>query len=102
MFSGIEDNSEFYFVHSYYPVPLRDDDVLRLQHRAGDLYFINLLSMGFAADVAVMTNRRFKSFGALAYLLVLRFLGYEFTFFNFISSIALYFIVNDVAGCSCN
>jgi len=46
----------------------RKCDVLHMQHRDGDLYFINLLSMGFAADVAVMTNRRYKSFGPLAYL----------------------------------
>ena len=31
--------------------------------RAGELYFINLLSMGFAADVAVAANRRFKRAG---------------------------------------
>ena len=47
----------------------RSCDVLQMRHRAGVLYYINLLSMGFAADVAVMTNRNFKSFGPLAYLL---------------------------------
>lgn len=47
----------------------RPCDVLHMQHRDGALYYINLLSMGFAADVAVMTNRNFKSFGPLAYLL---------------------------------
>ncbi len=44
-------------------------DVLRLRHREGVLYFINLLSMGFAADVATLTNRRFKRLGELGYLL---------------------------------
>jgi YegS/Rv2252/BmrU family lipid kinase len=47
----------------------RPCDVLRMRHRNGVLYYINLLSMGFAADVAVMTNRNFKAFGPLAYLL---------------------------------
>ena len=44
-------------------------DVLRLTHKRGVLYYINLLSMGFAADVAAMTNRRFKPLGELGYLL---------------------------------
>jgi diacylglycerol kinase (ATP) len=44
-------------------------DVLRLHHATGDLYFINLLSMGFAADAAVVTNRRFKPLGQFGYIL---------------------------------
>jgi diacylglycerol kinase (ATP) len=44
-------------------------DVFRLRHRTGDLYFINLLSMGFAADAAVVTNRRFKPLGQFGYIL---------------------------------
>ena len=44
-------------------------DVMRLTHAAGTLYFINLLSMGFAADVATLVNRRFKGLGELGYLL---------------------------------
>jgi diacylglycerol kinase (ATP) len=44
-------------------------DVLRLTHASGELYFSNLLSMGFAADVAAVTNRRFKRFGELGYVL---------------------------------
>jgi diacylglycerol kinase (ATP) len=44
-------------------------DVLRLKHAAGELYFMNLLSMGFAADVTAAANRRFKSFGELGYVL---------------------------------
>ena len=47
----------------------RPCDVLQLTHREGVLYFINLLSMGFAADVAALTNRRFKRLGELGYLL---------------------------------
>jgi len=44
-------------------------DVLKLTHAEGTLYFINLLSMGFAADVAALVNRRFKGLGELGYLL---------------------------------
>jgi diacylglycerol kinase (ATP) len=47
----------------------RTCDVLRLHHAAGDLYFINLLSMGFAADAAVVANRRFKPLGQFGYVL---------------------------------
>lgn len=43
-------------------------DVMRLTHAGGVLYYINLLSMGFAADVATVTNRRFKALGHLGYL----------------------------------
>jgi len=44
-------------------------DVLRLRHRDGELHYINLLSLGFTADVAALTNRRFKRFGYPGYLL---------------------------------
>jgi len=44
-------------------------DVLRLTHKEGVTHYINLLSMGFAADVTAMTNRRFKRLGELGYLL---------------------------------
>lgn len=47
----------------------RPCDVLRLRHRDGVLHYINLLSMGFAADVATLVNRRFKPLGELGYLL---------------------------------
>ncbi|HKC72357.1 MAG TPA: acylglycerol kinase family protein, partial [Terriglobales bacterium] len=46
-------------------------DVLRLTHREGVLHYINLLSMGFAADVAAVRIRRFKNMGELGYLLAL-------------------------------
>ena len=46
-------------------------DVLRLTHREGVLHYINLLSMGFAADVAAVRIRRFKDMGELGYLLAL-------------------------------
>lgn len=47
----------------------RPCDLLRLTHRDGVLYYLNLLSMGFPADVASLTNRRFKSLRELGYLL---------------------------------
>ena len=47
----------------------RSCDVIRLRHREGVLYYMNLLSIGFPADVAALTNRRFKSLGELGYLL---------------------------------
>ncbi|MBI4464765.1 MAG: diacylglycerol kinase family lipid kinase [Acidobacteria bacterium] len=47
----------------------RPCDVVRLTHPQGVLYYINLLSMGFAADVASLTNRHFKRWGELGYLL---------------------------------
>lgn len=43
-------------------------DVIRLKHAGGELYFINLLSLGFPADVGATTNRSFKRFGQLGYV----------------------------------
>ena len=44
-------------------------DVIRLRHAEGEIYFINVLNLGFPADVAELTNRRFKPFGANGYIL---------------------------------
>lgn len=44
-------------------------DLLRLHHSSGTLYSFNLLSIGFTADVGAITNRVFKPFGHLGYLL---------------------------------
>jgi len=44
-------------------------DLLRLRHAAGTIYSFNLLSVGFTADVGALTNRIFKPFGHLGYLL---------------------------------
>jgi len=44
-------------------------DVIRLTHASGRLHYINLLTLGFAADVADITNRRFKRWGELGYIL---------------------------------
>jgi YegS/Rv2252/BmrU family lipid kinase len=49
-------------------------DVLRLRHRAGVIHYINLLSVGFPADVAMLRARRFSGQGELGYLLSI-FLG---------------------------
>ena len=52
----------------------RPCDVLRLTHADGVLYYINLLSVGFAADVNILRQRRFKNSGQLGYWLSI-FLG---------------------------
>jgi diacylglycerol kinase (ATP) len=44
-------------------------DVLRLRHATGAIYSLNLLSVGFTADVGALANRRFKFLGHLGYLL---------------------------------
>ena len=46
-------------------------DVLRMKHKDGVIHFINLLSMGFAADVAAMRARRFSGWGELGYQLAI-------------------------------
>src|SRR5512141_1872370 len=45
----------------------RPCDVLRMRHRTGTVYYINLLSMGFSADVATLRARRFAGWGELGY-----------------------------------
>jgi diacylglycerol kinase (ATP) len=45
----------------------RECDVLRLRHTSGILHYINLLSMGFSANVASLRARRFKGWGELGY-----------------------------------
>jgi diacylglycerol kinase (ATP) len=47
----------------------RPVDLVRLTHATGELYSFNLLSVGFTADVAALTNRFFKPLGQLGYLL---------------------------------
>lgn len=44
-------------------------DVFRLTHREGILHYINLLSVGFAADVAMLRHRRFLRWGQTGYLI---------------------------------
>jgi YegS/Rv2252/BmrU family lipid kinase len=45
----------------------RSCDVVRLTHRDGVLFYINLLSVGFSADVATLRARRFSGWGELGY-----------------------------------
>lgn len=42
-------------------------DVLRLSHQDGIIYYINLLSVGFTADVATLRARSFSGWGELGY-----------------------------------
>lgn len=49
----------------------RPCDVFRLRHKDGVYYFLNLLSVGFAADVAMLRHRRFRRYGELGYLFAL-------------------------------
>jgi YegS/Rv2252/BmrU family lipid kinase len=46
----------------------RTCDVMRLRHRGGVIHYINLLSMGFSADVAALRARRFRGWGELGYI----------------------------------
>lgn len=48
---------------------LRACDVMRLEHEAGELHYLNLLSLGFVADICTLTNRRFKALGNGGYAL---------------------------------
>ena len=47
----------------------RPCDVLRLTHKTGAVYYTNLLSLGFTADVATLRHRRFLGLGQAGYLL---------------------------------
>src|SRR5260370_13126700 len=47
----------------------RPVDLIRLTHAGGEIFSFNLLSIGFTADVAALTNRAFKPLGHLGYLL---------------------------------
>jgi diacylglycerol kinase (ATP) len=44
-------------------------DVLRIAHKGGVIYYINLLSVGFAADVNATRSRTFAGWGELGYFL---------------------------------
>jgi len=47
----------------------RPCDVILLKHAQGEIFYINILSLGFVADVATLANRRFKRLGAASYAL---------------------------------
>jgi len=63
------DKGSAYATESLLADRVRPCDVMRMRHAGGTLYYINLLSIGFAAEAAVVTNRRFKRLGPLGYLL---------------------------------
>lgn len=43
-------------------------DIIRLRHAEDELYLLNLVSLGFPAEVGAVTNRRFKKLGELGYI----------------------------------
>jgi diacylglycerol kinase (ATP) len=47
----------------------RPCDVLQLTHKDGVIYYTNLLSVGFAANVAALRHRHFQGLGQFGYLL---------------------------------
>ena len=59
---GVEYAIESLLARRYQPC-----DVLRLVHKEGTIHYINLLSMGFSADVANLRARRFSGWGELGY-----------------------------------
>lgn len=44
-------------------------DVIRMRHASGEIYFINMLNLGFPAEAGEEANRRFKRWGARGYIL---------------------------------
>jgi YegS/Rv2252/BmrU family lipid kinase len=46
----------------------RSCDVIRLRHATGNIFFINMLNLGFAADAGEVANRRFKRWGQVGYV----------------------------------
>jgi diacylglycerol kinase (ATP) len=61
---GAADPVEALLANSKRPV-----DLIRLTHSTGEVYSLNILSLGFTADVGAITNRLFKPLGQLGYLL---------------------------------
>ncbi len=57
-----------YAIESLIAARSRPCDVLRLRHKSGVIHYINLLSMGFSADVATLRARRFSAWGEPGYL----------------------------------
>lgn len=45
----------------------RPCDVMRLEHETGELHYLNLLSLGFVAEICTLANRHFKALGAGGY-----------------------------------
>jgi YegS/Rv2252/BmrU family lipid kinase len=56
-----------YAIESIVAQRSRACDVMRLRHRTGVIHYMNLLSIGFTADVATLRARRFSDWGELGY-----------------------------------
>jgi diacylglycerol kinase (ATP) len=67
--SASADNGLEYAMNALEERRSRPCDVLRLTHKDGALYYTNLLSVGFTADVATLRHRRFQGLGQFGYLL---------------------------------
>jgi diacylglycerol kinase (ATP) len=57
-----------YGIESLLAQRTRTCDVMRLRHRGGVIHYINLLSMGFSADVATLRARSFSGWGEFGYV----------------------------------
>jgi YegS/Rv2252/BmrU family lipid kinase len=62
------DRGSAYAIESILAQRRRPCDVIRLNHAGESIFYINTLNMGFAADVATLTNRHLKFMGELGYL----------------------------------
>lgn len=60
-------DGESYAIRALIDGKRRPCDVVRLRHADGVLHYINILSLGFVADVCSVTNRRFKGMGEAGY-----------------------------------
>jgi len=47
----------------------RPCDLIRVRHADGEIFFINMLNLGVAADAGELANRRFKRWGPAGYIL---------------------------------
>jgi diacylglycerol kinase (ATP) len=56
-----------YAIESLIAGKRRSCDIMRMRHRGGEIFYINLLSMGFSADVATLRARSFSRWGELGY-----------------------------------
>lgn len=61
------DRGADYAIESLIAGRSRKCDVIRLRHQDGVLHYINILSIGFSADVATLRARRFSNWGELGY-----------------------------------
>ena len=56
-----------YAIESILAHRCRPCDIMRLRHRTEAIHYINLLSIGFTADVATLRAGRFSGWGELGY-----------------------------------